>query len=438
MGLVIPALDEAATIGDVVAAVDRTLVDWVIVADNGSRDETAARAAAAGARVVCEPRRGYGRACRRALAEAPPWDIVVFLDGDGSDDPREIPRLLQALHEQDADLVIGSRVLGRAEPGALTLVQRLGNALTCSLVRLLWGARYTDLGPFRAVRRTAYERLAMSEPAYAWTIEMQVKAARLRLRVAEVPVSCRVRQGGRSKVSGTLLGSVRAGRRILAYVLAARLHELRGRRTAPGDHLLVFTRYPEPGRSMSRLIPALGPDGAAALQRRLGRHALSRARSFAARRPVVLEIHHAGGDRRDMGAWLGDDLVFRRQGDGDLGARMAAAFARAFAAGARAVVIVGTDCPQLDADRLAEAFAALAESELVLGPALDGGYYLIGLSRPAPELFRKVPWGTAEVCARTLDRASPLGLKIAMLGPLADVDRPEDLELARPFLDGDG
>jgi rSAM/selenodomain-associated transferase 1 len=139
-----------------------------------------------------------------------------------------------------------------------------------------------------------------------------------------------------------------------------------------------------------------------------------------------------------MSAWLGDDLVFRRQVDGDLGARMEAAFAHAFAAGARAVVIMGTDCPQLGSDRLAEAFAALAEAELVLGPALDGGYYLIGLTRPVPELFRGVPWGTAEVCARTLDLASPLALKVAMLGPLADVDRPEDLELTRLLPDGDG
>ncbi|MBW2277122.1 MAG: glycosyltransferase family 2 protein [Deltaproteobacteria bacterium] len=224
--LIIPALDEEEAIGQVVAAVDRDVVDQVVVADNGSVDATAERAKEAGASVVREDRRGYGSACLTAIRTVPDAELLVFLDGDGSDDPAEIPALLAALIDNDADLVIGSRTLGRAEPGALTLVQRFGNTLTCGLVRLLWGARFTDLGPFRAIRRDAYERLEMRDPDFGWTIEMQVKAAQQGSRFVEVPVSRRVRRGGESKVTGSVVGSYKAGKRILGYVAEAKLREL--------------------------------------------------------------------------------------------------------------------------------------------------------------------------------------------------------------------
>jgi len=226
VAVIIPALDEETTIVAVVEGLDRQVVDRVIVADNGSGDDTAARARAAGAEVVLEPRKGYGRACLRALGRASDVDLVVFIDGDGADDPAELTLLLERLLLDELDLVIGSRALGQSEHGALTPVQRFGNALSCALVRWLWGVRYTDLGPYRAIRRRALQRLQMTEPAHGWTIEMQVKAAQRGLRVGEVPVSYRARRGGRSKVSGTLLGSYRAGRRILGYVLGAKLSEL--------------------------------------------------------------------------------------------------------------------------------------------------------------------------------------------------------------------
>jgi glycosyltransferase involved in cell wall biosynthesis len=225
--VVIPAWDEESTVGVQVAAVLRPPVHRVVVADNGSHDRTAAVAAAAGAVVVPAPRRGYGSACLAGLAwlraHQPP-EVVVFLDADLADDARELPSLLAPL-AGGADLVIGSRVLGQRQPGALLPQARAGNLVACMMIRLLYGHRYTDLGPFRAVRWAALERLGMSDPNYGWTAEMQVKALRAGLRVAEVPVSYRCRPG-RSKISGTVRGTIGAGYKILWTVARYAYREL--------------------------------------------------------------------------------------------------------------------------------------------------------------------------------------------------------------------
>lgn len=199
-------------------------VDEVVVVDNGSADGTAAAARAAGATVLHEPRRGYGRACLTGLAyvEALPAarrpEVVAFVDADGSDRPEELPALLAPIARGEADLVIGSRCLGaragRVEPGALLPQARLGNALACAVMRWRWGAPFTDLGPFRAVRLEALRALGMTDPAYGWTVEMQLKALRAGLRCAEVPVSYR-RRVGRSKITGTVRGTVAASVAIL-------------------------------------------------------------------------------------------------------------------------------------------------------------------------------------------------------------------------------
>lgn len=228
VALIIPALEEELTIASVVAeALASGMVEGVVVADNGSRDRTASRAVEAGARVVYEPRRGYGSACAKGIAAVPWADVIAFADADGSDDLRELPVILEPVLEGRADLVVGSRTRGQAEGGALTPVQVFGNRLTCLLLRLFWGAAFSDLGPLRAIRREALEGLAMRDPDFGWTVEMQVKAVQQGLRVLEVPVSYRRRKAGASKVSGTVLGSYRAGRRILAYVLRAKLEEMR-------------------------------------------------------------------------------------------------------------------------------------------------------------------------------------------------------------------
>ncbi len=215
VALIIPALNEERSIGRVLAELPAGLYSQVFVVDNGSTDRTAAMARAGGATVLAEPRRGYGSACLRAIgALDPSTDVVVFMDADASDAPAESEGLIRPIVEGEADLVIGSRTLGRSEAGSLTPHQRFGNRLATWLIRLLYGHRYTDLGPFRAIRAASLRSLDMRDPGYGWTIEMQIKALQRGLRVREVPVSYR-RRIGVSKISGNLRASLAAGVKIL-------------------------------------------------------------------------------------------------------------------------------------------------------------------------------------------------------------------------------
>jgi glycosyltransferase involved in cell wall biosynthesis len=214
--LIIPALNEAAAIGELLRQVPRELFAQIIVVDNGSVDRTAAVAREAGAEVVSQPRRGYGRACRAGLESLRAGTkAVVFMDADLSDDPADLPRLVGRFENGALDLAIGSRVLGHPEPGSLTPLQRFGNWLTTGLIRWIWKVSFTDLGPLRMVSCEALQRLRLSDPDFGWNVEMQAKAARLRLRVAEIPVQYRQRRFGKSKISGTIVGSLRAGVKIL-------------------------------------------------------------------------------------------------------------------------------------------------------------------------------------------------------------------------------
>jgi glycosyltransferase involved in cell wall biosynthesis len=216
--LIIPALDEGAVIGGLVRRVPPSCVAEVIVVDNGSTDATAAEAACAGARVVSEPRRGYGSACWAGVAAlAPDAQVAVFLDGDGSQRPEEIPRVLSPLEEGRADLVLGARRFGGHHP----LHAALGTRLVAAFVAWRFGVRLSDLGPLRAISVDLLRRLGMRDRGFGWPVEMVVKAAALRARIAEVPVSHAPRLAGRSKVSGTLVGSVRAGWAFLTVALRA-------------------------------------------------------------------------------------------------------------------------------------------------------------------------------------------------------------------------
>ena len=224
VGVVVPARDEEGNIAAVVRglraltdAAGGRIVDDFVVCDNGSRDETARRAREAGARVVNQPQPGYGIACRTALASLAPVDVVLFTDGDGSFRSGQAERLLEAIAE-GADLVVGSRVLGRAEPGALSWPQVAGNRAASLLIRLLWRRKVSDLGPYRAIRSDALRRVAMEDRAYGWTVEMQIKAIRHGLKVVEVPVDTRRRRHGRSKVGGTVRGVLGATAGILTMI----------------------------------------------------------------------------------------------------------------------------------------------------------------------------------------------------------------------------
>lgn len=230
LAVVIPALNEEEAIpglvGDVMAVAATpnlpATVSAVYVVDNGSTDDTAERAKAAGATVVDEPRRGYGRACLSGVLAAEDAEIIALMDGDRSDVPAELPLLLEPLLNGEADLVIGSRTTGTHDPGSLTIQQRFGNRLAAVLLRLLYGVRVTDIGPFRVIRRQELLGLDMREMTYGWSVEMIARAARNGLRVKEVPVTYRNRDGGESKVSGNLQASIRAGYRIIGTIFRVR------------------------------------------------------------------------------------------------------------------------------------------------------------------------------------------------------------------------
>ena len=198
--------------------------------------------------------------------------------------------------------------------------------------------------------------------------------------------------------------------------------------TIKKQHLIIFTRYPEAGKTKTRLIPALGTKGAADLHRQMTEHTLTQVKQLQSN-AISFEVRFAGGDLQLMQGWLGSNSIYQSQGDGDLGQRMARSLLYAFQSGAEKAVIIGTDCPDVNAEILAEAFAKLHHYNLVLGPAMDGGYYLVGLQYPIPELFIDIDWGTAKVLQQTVEIAENLNLSIVYLPYLADIDRPEDLPI---------
>ncbi|GGA48188.1 TIGR04282 family arsenosugar biosynthesis glycosyltransferase [Okeania sp. KiyG1] len=194
------------------------------------------------------------------------------------------------------------------------------------------------------------------------------------------------------------------------------------------QQLIIFTRYPEPGKTKTRLIPALGPEGAANLQCQMTETTVKKANKLLNLISLSVEVRFVGGDLQLMKNWLGSDLKYQEQGMGDLGERMARAFQSAFNQGMKSAIIIGIDCPSLTPEIILQAFTKLTQSDVIIGPATDGGYYLIGLRKITPELFQGINWGTSEVLSKTVAIAQNLKLVIDYLPKLSDVDRPEDLE----------
>jgi len=424
--VIIPVLNEERSLPRVLADIP-AWVDRVIVVDNGSTDDTAQVAKRHGATVVRESVRGYGAACLRGIAVAADADILVFLDGDYSDFPEQMDRLVEPIAAGRADMVIGSRTLGRRERGVLTAVQRFGNALSCFLIRRLWNHRYSDLGPFRAIRRNALDVLGVNDRTYGWTIQMQIRAIRSGLRICETPVDYR-RRIGQSNISGTLRGIVGAGTKILTMVVMERFSRVTVQRYAVRPrHLIVFTRYPEPGRAKTRLIPALGAARASELHGEMTAHTLHTIGQLCFTQNVSTEVRFTGAQIEKMVDCVGGGFTCLPQGEGDLGARMHRAMCDALARGAERVMVIGTDCPSLDAATLNEAFKRLSDRDFVVGPSDDGGYYLIGMRCPCKSLFQGIEWGTTSVLDETLYRAAGESLTKYRLATRSDVDLPENI-----------
>ncbi|MEO8660916.1 MAG: glycosyltransferase family 2 protein [Bryobacteraceae bacterium] len=220
IALIIPALNEEETIGHTLSRVPPDLYETIVIADNGSTDRTAEIARTLGAIVVNEPERGYGAACLKALLALPvDADIAVFMQADGSEDPAQARQLIRPLLEGRADLVLGSRTSGVSDRGALQLHQKVGNFVATSMIAILFGHRFSDLGPYRAICLNAYRRLGMCDRGYGWTVEMQVRALHKNLRVVEVPVSYSLRVAGTNKISGNLRASLQAGFKIIFTVI---------------------------------------------------------------------------------------------------------------------------------------------------------------------------------------------------------------------------
>jgi glycosyltransferase involved in cell wall biosynthesis len=230
IAVVIPTLNEEASIGDVVRRIPRDLVSRVIVADGGSRDATVACATNAGADVIAAGS-GYGRACLAAALAATGCEIVVFMDGDGADDPQAIAKLVEPIRTGVRDFVIGSRARGKRAPGSIAWHQLAAGRLAGLAIRLLYGVRYTDMCALRAIRRNVLLELGMREPTYGWNIEMQMRAAAAGLRILEIPVNYHCRTGGSSKVAGSLLGSIKAGARIMTTFARVAIDAGRSRRS---------------------------------------------------------------------------------------------------------------------------------------------------------------------------------------------------------------
>jgi rSAM/selenodomain-associated transferase 1 len=470
--IVIPALNEGTVIGGVVRRLReyeplrQAGITDIVVVDNGSTDDTTAQARAAGARVVWEPRRGYGRACLTGVYASPHADIIVQMDGDGSDMPEDILQVWDLVRNGTVDLAMGSRRRGQYEPGALTPQQIAGNAVGTSFLRLLYGLQLSDIGPLRAIRRETLLRLQMAEMTYGWSVEMLIKAARLKLRIAEVPVDYRRRAGGKSKVAGTLAGTVKASYSILSTILrytgwhpdragvrpmivdtsSGMSHAARppeglapgGAEGGPRRVLFIVARLPVVGQTKTRLAIDLGAETATDLYRAFLRDLGERFTAAAARSGYDLVWYYTAPEEAGevaFAACVPAGAIFLRQGGGELGDRLWQGFQAFHTQGYAQIVVLGSDSPHVPAARIDDAFRLLDTHDVVVGPAHDGGYYLLGQRGMPVDLFTSIPMSTPAVGAQTVNLAQQARQRVAFAPATFDVDHLSDLAALRTALE---
>jgi glycosyltransferase A (GT-A) superfamily protein (DUF2064 family) len=413
LAAVVPVWNEVEAIGGVVRGLQDAGACCVYVVDPGSGDGTQQAAAAAGAQVVEEPRRGYGRACLAGAAHARDHQLIAFLDGDGSCDPAELPALAAPASTGRAELVLGRR--SRVARGALPWHARLGNRVVAALLHLRTGRPVHDLSPFKVVRASALDGLGLDDEGYGWTAQLIGRAlAHPGLRVVEVPVSFRPRLGGLSKVSGRLGPSLRAGRAMLGQSWSA----TRGR-----GALVMMAKAPRAGHSKTRLEREIGSAAAAGFWRACLRDSARTMRLAALETGTqALAITPSAEDAEMVRSISGLPCLVQR------GSGLGAALLHASELGAPFAVSVSADAPTLPPERLREAVAAVRAGRPVLGPGPDGGYYLVGLPRGVTvsrrrRAFLEAPIGSQDAFAHA---RRALGA-VQVLEPWPDVDTAAEL-----------
>lgn len=445
---VVPVLDEEAAIGDVVRGLLASDACCVIVVDGGSRDETADVAAAAGAQVVREPRRGYGRACLTGaeMAQRPHrHDAIAFLDGDGSCDPADLRRLIG--QRAGRDLILGRRRSRDVQAGAMPIQARIGNELVAGIISRRTTRRIRDLPPYKLISADLLERLRLDATGYGWTVQLIARAAADRhARIGEVPVRFLRRRGGESKVSGRLWPSVLAAIAMLRSAWAE---------SAPRPIIALVAKAPRAGHVKTRLIPDVGARAACALWDASLIDTAGVLKAVATEARAIPMVIAPAAEIEEVGARVGPGWIPLAQHGTGLAAAIATAFVSATASGADRAIVVSGDNPDLPPAHLHEAIRILRSTDAVLGPTDDGGYHLVGLRwrriSPIPWLrgflfrrharrvwraFEAVPMGSERALDATARALAAAGWRVGASPGWPDVDTATDLRHLAARLEG--
>ncbi len=414
---VVPVLEDGAAAHRLLQEMPKD-VDHVVVVLAAHLEKQASPLQGYGHCLIILDQADYGAACHAAAQALEPCDVVVFFSPTLTEDPREVMDLLEPLQSGRQDLVLGTPP---RKAGARWLLR-----LLTGLIRWRWAVSLTDVQSFWAIRYTTLQWLKPAASSSAWMVGILLRAIQSHIPITEVPLKAHPVAKSRPDLAG-LMTKVK----LLLQGLAAMARVHLGRdplwpRTAP-DHLMIMSRYPQAGSTKTRLIPSLGAEGAARQHSLMIDHCLTWARQAQRQQRLSVELCYSSGRKAQWKARWGRDLLLRPQGKGDLGQKMRHAFQRAFKRGKKRVIMVGVDAVEMNAGLAGQALQSLNQHDLVLGPAYDGGYYLIGLTRDEPGLFQQVSWGSDQVLEQTRAIAAQRQLSVGLLTWGHDIDRPEDL-----------